>query len=65
MTRKRKEKPLPKGFTCEKCRTPHAFPWYVYAHWGIDLVHQCDCGAKHSIRNGVATLLKETSKDDQ
>lgn len=50
------DEPMPKGFTCTNCQTYHAFGPYVLAHWDLPLVHTCPCGAKHDIREGVATL---------
>jgi hypothetical protein len=48
----------PKGFTCE-CGKFHEFGAYVTAHWRDILHHTCDdCGAKHSVVCGFATLRK-------
>lgn len=50
---------MPKGFKCE-CGTEHPFSAYVYAHWDIRLSHTCDeCGARHNILGGTATLHKK------
>lgn len=46
------------GFTCE-CGKFHKYPAYVIAHWDIELVHKCDCGRKHIILCGDATLKEE------
>jgi hypothetical protein len=53
-----KNNETPKGFTCE-CGESHAFGVYVFAHWDEALTHTCDCGRKHVIRSGLATLIKE------
>ena len=52
----------PKGFTCSKCGTYHDFALYVYAHWHDDLIHNCECGAKHRILMGKATHLRGGKK---
>jgi transcription elongation factor Elf1 len=38
-----------KGFSCTQCKKRHEYSPYVYAHSNIELVHTCDCGAKHII----------------
>lgn len=49
----------PKGFTCE-CGKFHEFGVWVFAHWYEDLVHTCpECGAKHDILKGKATLSND------
>ncbi len=49
---------MPKGFTCE-CGKFHEFGAYVAAHWDMILDHTCDqCGARHSVLKGSATLRK-------
>lgn len=54
---------LAKGFTCE-CGTWHDFSPYVYGHWRVELVHTCpDCGAKHDIFMGRATLVTERAAE--
>lgn len=51
-----------KGFTCE-CGKYHAYAMYVYAHWQDLLKHTCDqCGAKHDILLGHATLRRKGKK---
>lgn len=49
---------LAKSFTCS-CGKEHAFVPYVFAHWDVMLVHTCDCGALHHIRQGIATRAQE------
>ena len=49
-------------FKCRKCGKSHPFTMYVLAHWGDCLLHTCDCGAQHSIRRGVAILLKKKNR---
>ena len=44
-----------KGFNCSKCKKRHEYSPYVYAHTNIELVHTCDCGAKHIIIDLNAT----------
>jgi hypothetical protein len=56
------EKELPKGYACEACGTEHRFPAYVYAHWEVRITHSCDCGAKHSVLCGVATLVEQNEE---
>jgi hypothetical protein len=46
------------GFTCE-CGKAHKYSAYVAAHWRERLLHTCDCGAKHSIREGIVKLVKK------
>ena len=45
---------MPDGYLCKKCGRTHKFNRYVYAHWSIELTHQCPCGAEVVIRRGVA-----------
>lgn len=53
---------LPKGYTCSTCGKEHAYPGYVYAHWRESLTHDCECGAKHTIFEGVARQTKKGKK---
>lgn len=53
-----------KGFKCE-CGKWNAFDAYVYAHWRTRLVHQCKCTRKHSVIEGVATLIPQNLKRKQ
>ncbi len=46
-----------KGFNCETCGKWHDYAMYVYAHTRDVLLHNCDCGAKHSI---VMLTAKQT-----
>ena len=35
-------------WNCSKCKKPHQ--WgnaYAAAHWDIELIHTCECGARH------------------
>jgi hypothetical protein len=45
-----------KGFSCQ-CGKRHDHPGYVYAHFREGIVHTCDCGRKHTIKNGVVKDL--------
>lgn len=51
--------PDAKGFTCGTCGKFHEFPMYVFAHMRQVIVHDCDCGAKHSI---VMATARQTKK---
>lgn len=48
---------IPKGYTCSACEKFNKFSGYVYAHWDIDLTHECSCGAKYIILHGKASKL--------
>ena len=52
-------KELPAAYTCSNCGKVNLFPGYVFAHWTDRLIHTCDCGTKHRIRQGVATLFRK------
>ena len=39
------------GFLCTGCNRWHAFGVYVLGHPNDELVHTCECGAKHSVLN--------------
>lgn len=50
---------LEKGFKCE-CGKYHEYPGYVFAHYDVELIHTCeDCGRKHLIYTGIATLMEK------
>jgi hypothetical protein len=50
----KKEKPLPKGFTCD-CGALHSFPPYVYAHWDVPLQFTCpNCKRCFEVLHGNA-----------
>jgi len=54
---------VPSGFTCTKCEKWHMFGGYVAAHTNVELVHTCDCGAKHSVRNYVVERVRKEATD--
>ncbi len=54
--KKRKVKPGDK-WLCE-CGKEHELGMYVAAHWDERLLHTCDCGRVHSLKNGVIELTK-------
>lgn len=41
----------PKSFKCTVCQREHVFGLYVAAHATETLVHTCDCGARHNVKN--------------
>ncbi len=47
----RNEAPTAKGFICTKCNGRHEFGLYVAAHSFMQLIHTCECGAKHTIHH--------------
>lgn len=44
---------------CTGCGTEHDLPAYVHAHWDDELIHTCECGAKHSVCQGHIERIKE------
>lgn len=44
---------LPKGYICV-CGAFNQFAVWVFAHWGIKLIHTCDkCGQRNIVIRGV------------
>lgn len=42
-----------KGYRCKWCKIYHVFPFYLYAHWDIELNHTCpSCGAVSTLYAG-------------
>ena len=58
MKKKKSKEDIIKGYICEglHCGRYHKFPAYVYAHYDIELIHTCECGAKNVICCGEVTL---------
>ncbi len=52
------------SYVCTKCGKEHAFPAYVYAHWDMEVIHTCDCGAKHVLLRGVARVQATAAEPD-
>lgn len=52
-------KDIPKGFNCSACGKYHEFGVYVVAHFREELIHTCECGAKHSVICCIATPYVE------
>lgn len=47
------------GFKCE-CGKTHAFSSYVFAHWTVELTHDCkECGRRHIILRGNAIEIEK------
>ena len=42
---------LPKSWNCTKCGKEHEFGVWYAAHSSEPLLHNCECGAIHSVRN--------------
>ena len=38
---------------------------YLAAHWDIELVHNCDCGRMHTVKNGVIKLVEDQLKRNE
>lgn len=51
------------GFTCTKCEKWHMFSCYVAAHRDVELIHTCDCGAKHSVLDYVVERVRQEVPD--
>lgn len=51
------------GFTCTECKKWHMFGVYVAAHAHVELVHTCDCGAKHRVLDYVVDRVQQEVPD--
>lgn len=50
---------MKESFECSTCKKVHRFPVYIFAHWCIKIIHECEyCGAKHEILRGYAKQIK-------
>ena len=57
-----KQHKLGDQWTCE-CGQQHELTGvYLAAHWRERLQHECDCGRKHTVRNGFVELVRERKK---
>jgi len=52
-----KDKEFTKGFVCE-CGEVCEFDDYVFAHWNTKLIHQCKCGIRSIVFQGVVKKIK-------
>ena len=52
------EEELSDGFNCSTCGTYQKYSAYVFAHWDIELIHTCECNAKHRIKRGLAQQIE-------
>ena len=49
-------------WACTKCGKLDSFGPYVAAHWGVLLVHTCECGQSHEVIRGYVMPIKEKKR---
>jgi hypothetical protein len=53
-----------KGFDCEHCQMRHEFGAYAAENWERKVIHVCDCGARHDVLRGKASMFLRGRHED-